>query len=274
MNMHNLKTLIMASLVFLMPTFSMSAGMSYSDNQVFSHAYVDFKNAGPLHFVDYPFSRNGKKLVFQTSYRQLYEIRELTDNRAALVLSTGSLNFGAAAAIFGKSDYFHHTGISIFSNYNRPPFTFGLSGGYSNLSFNDRYRDISWSCVNSGISYSRNEWHLFIVGRNLNQPAYYSGGNKFPTQLEIGFSYSSQNGLNNQIKTLFIHYQKPTAELSQSFILTDYASIDWSLVLRPVRFGAGVVLKKSCFEFDYSFSHHPILGGTHTISISVYTPDK
>jgi len=274
MNKCDLKIILIAASLLLMPNLSAAVGLSFSDNQVFSHGYINFRQTGPLYFTDYPFSRSGKRLVFQTSYRQLYDIRELTDNRAALALSLNSVDFGAAAAVFGKADYFQQMGISIFANYTRQAFTLGISAVYSNLSFNDNYDDISWSGVNTGIAYLKNDWLFFAAGRNLNRPRYYSGSDKLPIQLEVGTSYYSQSGLENQVKTLFTSDQKPSAELSQSFVFTDYASLDWSLVLRPVRIGAGVVLRKGYFEFDYNFSHHPVLGGTHTINLSICTTGK
>ena len=48
-----------------------AAGLSYADNQVFPHGYVDYDRAGPLTLSDYPFALVGRKIVFQRPFGAL-----------------------------------------------------------------------------------------------------------------------------------------------------------------------------------------------------------
>lgn len=257
-------------IVAMMAAISVDAtGLSFGDNQVFPHGYVDFTQAGPLAMTDYPFADIGHKMVFQTSYRQLYNIKELTDNRAAAAMRRGDFIFGLGFSSFGTPDYFHQIGLAMFGNYTKGYFRAGMSMVYSRVSFGEKYGYLSVSVGNIGLSYARDQYLGYVVARTINQPRYYPGDEPLPAEVELGVSYKSKEGLDSQGKLLFVKYQKPTAELTQAITLTEYAALNWALVLQPVRFGAGLTLSKGHFIFDYKFSHHPVLGPTHMISISL-----
>ena len=244
-------------------------GLSYGDNQVFSHGYVDFERSGALALADYPFAAIDSQMTFQASYRQLYNIRELADNRAALAMRRDDYTFGIGLASFGEPDYFHQTGLASFISWRRDEYRFGASLIYSRISFSSEYDYLSAYTANIGAAYRRDRYHVFAVARALNQPRYYSGDEPLRPQFECGLSYKTDEGLDNQVKALFVKSEKPSAELSQSFKPVDYARINWALVLLPVRFGAGLDLNHGRFEFGYRFSHHPVLGATHTILLTV-----
>jgi hypothetical protein len=200
----------------------------------------------------------------------LYNIKELTDNRAAAAMRRGDFIFGLGLASFGTPDYFHQVGLAAFGNYRKGYFRAGMSAVYNRVSFGEKYGYLSASTVNLGVSYARNQYLGYVVARTINQPRYYDGDAPLPPEVECGVSYKSKEGLDSQGKLLFAKYQKPTAQLTQAFALTDYAALNWALVLQPVRFGAGLTLAKGHFVFDYKFSHHPVLGATHMVAISVF----
>ena len=244
-------------------------GFSYGDNQIFSHGYVDLENAGALSLIDYPFATTGKRLGFQTSYRQLYNIRELTDNRAGLAIARNDFIFGLALASFGEPDYFHQLGVSAVVSYHREKISVGTSLIYSRIAFNEAYDNLSTNTANIGAAYTDSNYTFFMVARAVNQPRYFAGDAPLPPEAEIGVSFRSNEGLDNQVKFLFVKDQKPTGELSQSFKLNHYASINWAMVLLPVRFGVGLQLVHDRYGFGYKYSHHPVLGSTHFILLSI-----
>jgi len=246
-------------------------GLSYADRQVFSHGYIDFNNAGPLTLADYPFASPAKQFTFQTSMRQLYNIRELTDNRAAFAYRKRGYIGGLALASFGTPDYFHQTGLAASFSLQRKTYAIGASIVYDRLSFNDYYGYLSAFAGNVGFSVRYSRAFMYAVTRVINQPAYYEGGTPEPPQAEFGLSLVSKDGLDSQFKALFVRYKKPTAEISQSFELASYARLNWALVLLPARFGLGLDLERGRFGFGYHFSHHPVLGATHAVILTVYS---
>jgi hypothetical protein len=263
---------ISALVLITIPGICTANGLSFADNQVFPHGYVDYDRIGPLAMADYPFASSGRKLVFQTSYRSLYGMKELTDSRAAVAITRDRYNAGIAIATFGEPDYFHQLGFSAFVSYRRDYFSLGGALIYSRLSFNDKYDPLSMITANLGASYRREKIAAFILTRSLNQPKYSDYSPAIMPEFEIGLSYKSGEGLDSQAKALFVRHQKPTAELSQSFRLGKYARINWALVLLPARFGGGLNLEKGHFAFDYKLSHHPVLGMTHTVMLTIFKP--
>ncbi len=242
-------------------------GLSYADNQVFSHGYVDLDAAGPLAGPAYPFAGSAGRLMFETSYRSMYRMKELTDSRAGITYTRGRYQFGAAAATFGKPDYFHQLGLAGFVTYRLDRMALGGSAIYSRLSFNDTYDALDALAFNLGAAYRHDRTTVFAVARALNQPRFARHDEPVPPELEIGLSYKTDEGLDSQVRALFIRHRKPTAQLSQAFRLTDYFAISWALVLRPARLGAGLHLEKGAFGLVYRLSHHPVLGMTHTVNL-------
>ncbi len=262
--------LMILTLVLCMGDVLTASGLSYADNQIFSHGYIDFYRAGPLVVPEYPFAVSGRKLVFETSYRSLYNMRELTDNRAGVAVQKRQFVFGADIASFGESDYFHQTGLAATASYGYDRMRVGASIIYDRIGFNYKYDAISRTTFNIGVSYRYEKVLTYALTRSINQPRYDDNGRPALPEAEFGVSYKSKEGLDSQIKTLFVRYQKPTAEVSQSFRLADFASVNWALVLLPARFGAGIDLTKGVFGFEYKISHHPVLGLTYTVGLSVF----
>ncbi|MEE9443399.1 MAG: hypothetical protein V3V99_12110 [candidate division Zixibacteria bacterium] len=246
-----------------------AGGMSYLDHQVFSHGYVDFHNAGALDIFQYPFALTGKKLTLQTSYRSLYGLSELSDNRAGLTYSFNKYQLAAGFSNFGKSNYFQQTGMSLAGNYTCREISFGLSLIYSRISFNEKYNSQSAIIVNSGLMFKVKNISGYGLIRAINKPSYIVNKRDIPTEAELGASYKNKTGLDSQIKFLFIQYQKPTAEISQDFQMVEYAHINWALVLAPVRVGAGLKFEHRKMTFEYKFSHHPVLGLTHSVLLGI-----
>lgn len=256
-------------LVICCPT-SHASGLSYADNLVFSYGYIDFAQAGPLALTEYPFASPGSKMSFQTSYQSLYGLSELSDNRAAGAVRWGRFICGGGLSVFGKADYFQQLGLSAFTSYHTGSYAVGASLIYSRISFGRNYGYLSAYTANLGFAYSYRKLQGYGVARTINQPKYYESAQPLAPEFEIGLTYKTGDGLDNQIKALFIRDQKPTAAVMQSFDLNKYASINWSLVLRPARFVGGLSLEKGHFGFDYRFSHHPVLGATHTVMLVVF----
>jgi hypothetical protein len=246
-----------------------AAGLSFADNQVFPHGYVDFGRSGPLALTDYPYAAVGSTISFQTSYRSLYNMKELTDSRAALAYSRRGWTTGFGAATFGKPDYFHQMGLAAFGSYRFRHVAGGVSITYHRLSFNREYDALSLTTITVGAAYVRGRATVYAVSRAVNQPRYHDGGQAVMPEVEAGMSYKSGEGLDSQVKALFVRRQKPTAEISQAFRLSDFARISWALVLLPARFGGGICLEKGHVAFEYKISHHPVLGATHTVLLLV-----
>lgn len=246
-----------------------AGGLSYADNQVFPHGYIDFDDAGPLAMPDYPLGIIEGSYAAQASYRSLYNIKELTDNRLGFAFQRKSFIAGGALALFGEPDYFQQVGLAVFSSFRLRRFRVGGSLIYSRLNFNDKYGDLSTATINTACAYTQDRVTAYVVLRSINQPRYHAHGQPVLPEAEMGISYKSPHGLDSQAKALFIRHQKPAAELLQAFRVSEYARLSWCLVLAPVRFGGGLHLEKGHFRFDYTVSHHPVLGLTHTVGMTV-----
>jgi hypothetical protein len=262
-------TTFITALMLLSGTLS-AAPLSYADNQYFPLGYVDFDRAGPLALVNYPAAQPGHPFQVQTSYRVLYNISELTDNRLAVSYAHRRFVTGAALAVFGKADYFQQLGLSAFGSYRVRNVIVGGSLIYSRYSFSDTYSALDAVTINAGIGYRYHEFYAFGTTRSINNASYGQESEDIPAEGEIGVSYTTVEGLDSQAKALFTKYDGPTGELSQSLRLAEYASVNWTLVLSPPRFGGGLNLHQGHLGFEYKISHHPLLGPTHSVYLTIY----
>ncbi len=190
-----------------------AGGLSYADNQVFPHGYVDFEDAGPLAMPDYPHGVIDGSYAAQVSYRSFYNIKELTDNRLGFAFQRGSIIAGGALALFGEPDYFQQVGLAVFSSFRLKRFRAGGSLVYSRLNFSEKYGYLSAATVNTACAYTQKRVTVYVVFRSINQPRYHAHGQPVQPESEMGISYKSPQGLDSQAKALFIRHQKPTAEL-------------------------------------------------------------
>ena len=247
-----------------------ASGWSYADNQVFSEGYIDLDNMGALSLTQYPVGSPGREMIFETSYARLYNLSELTDSRAAGAVTIGPLVLGSGFSFFGDSDYFGQWGISLFGLYRFRDIQLGTSIACDRISFGGGYESLSKTTINGGLSWRHKQIRIFGTVRNINEPRYYTGGVREPLESEMGVSFKSSGLLDNQARLLFIKYRKPSALLAQGIWLADYLQVNWSFVLRPARLGVGLKIMQKHFGFGYTFSHHPVLGETHRVSLMVF----
>ncbi len=251
-------------------SYSFAAGFSCSDNQVFSQGYVKFRNAGPLALTAYPFALSGQNVSIQTSYKSLYGLKELTENQIGITLQKKAIVIGGAFSSFGKLEYFHQYAGSLFSGMRFKAFRFGVSAIYSRLSFSENYSTLTHLAWHGGGSITKDDITVFAIGRNLNQPVLYDGGERLRSEVEIGLLYLSRSFLDSQIRFLFVRGESPTGAISQSVPIEKSIRVFWTLVLSPVRFGGGIEIYQSPVSFDYRITHHPVLGETHTVLLTVF----
>lgn len=246
------------------------AGISFGEAIPFSDGFVNYRSAQPLNLVGNPCVDIKSPIAMQTSYRSLYGLKELTENRAGASIRVKSLLFGIYFSSFGQSGYCQESNIGFSVSARISSIRFGASVLFRRVSFSEFYQPVSLVTGAIGLLYSAGPIFLYSVSRNLNQPSFTEDSPRLKPEAECGASYISETGLDSQVKVLFLRHQRPTATIGQSYPIHQALDVNWQLVLSPVRLDAGMSLEKNHVKFGYRFSHHPILGSIHTVSISIF----
>lgn len=262
--------LVLVVFMAVIPAAGHAAGLSAGDSQPFAGGFINIRKTGPIALASYPCAELAADMAGETSYRSLYGLKELTENRAGAAFCMKPLIFGVVFSSFGQAGYYHQSSGAVSLSAKMASFRFGMAVLHKRISFSESYAAVSLVSLTAGVSYTRRNISVYGVTRNMNQPSYTSGSRSQRPEAEFGFLYQSSNGLANLIQALFVRQNKPTAAIGQMFPLADIVDIHWLLVLSPVRFGGGLRITKDPLIITYRYSHHPVLGATHTISLTIF----
>ncbi|MEZ5358656.1 MAG: hypothetical protein R3F48_07455 [Candidatus Zixiibacteriota bacterium] len=245
-------------------------GESFGDDVPFAAGFINARNAQPLNLVYYPCTDIQSTMAVQTSYTSLYELSELTENRIGFAVKSRSFIVAAGFSSFGQSDYCLQSCGDMAISVKLYKLRAGIGASYQRISFSETYPPVSLISTNAGVSYATEQFTLYAVSRNINQPSYTMHSPKLHPEIEGGLAYHSGNGLISQVQAMCMRHRKPSAAIGQMYPIEKILDINWLLVLSPVRFGGGFRITKGNVIFGYRYSHHPVLGGIHTVSFSIF----
>jgi len=107
-----------------------------------------------------------------------------------------------------------------------------------------------------------------LVINNINAPTIGSTSEKIPQSFTMGIAYSPSNDL-----TLVADiYKEQRFELSQrlgiEYWLTKNFALRTGIATEPSEYAGGIGVRLSSFQFDYAFTIHHGLGGTHALTFT------
>lgn len=242
-------------------------GLSTADRVPFAAGFVSSRDIEAIDAMAYPSFLPAAGLSFQASHKSLYSLNELTENRMAITWRWRQFWLGGVVTTFGKSDYYGEFGSGFATGFTSGPVAIGGYIGYRRLSFGEGYSAFSSMSGGAGATVSIGMLDLFGVmrcdGWEKSPDVYYPES----IEGEAGFSFLTAGGIVSQGRVLLTSESDPTMAIAQQFELADELTLNWILVMKPVRFGGGCRLAVAGFVFGFDTSHHPILGWIHTVSL-------
>jgi len=225
-------------------------------------------NPGALGF----YSKKGVEI----SWSQLFNLKELSSGDFYFVYPLGrifsrsSLTAGLGFNIFGQSDYYQESILSLAFGYEIKNYlSLGTSFKYMRVSFPHPYSDLSAIGFDSGLLVKiRNRVQIGAVIKNLNRPEVIEGSDDVPRVLDLGiavFPFDDVKIILDFVKDFQFDHQ---IKLGQEIMILKRLALRLGIETEPVTYGVGAGFGWENSTIDYAFLSHPSLGVSHKVSFA------
>lgn len=193
---------------------------------------------------------------------QLWGLEELQRGNFSSMYTTNFGAFGLSFSIFGKSDFYQETNISL--QYGRKLFTkwqAGLRFNYLKLALPDEFGSQQTFGIDLGLLYRPQQLiSVGIAATNLNQPEI--GGDKIPFLTTLGIGIFPADWTTFSLDIEFEKGFPGSAKIGEEIKISDNFLVRTGLSSNPIKlhFGAGFIWRSSDIEVTYII--HPDLGGS------------
>ncbi|MBN2543223.1 hypothetical protein JXI42_10195 [bacterium] len=201
-------------------------------------------------------------LEFRLWGSQLWGLKELQRSSFSSMYTTSLGGFGLSFSLFGKSDFYQETNISLL--YGRrffKKFHAGLRANYYKLALPSEYGSQQTFGIDLGLLYQPKP--LIAVGlslNNMNGPKI--GGDKLPFVTTLGIGVFPADWTTFSLDVEFDEDFPGSAKIGEEIEIIDNFLIRTGVSVNPIKlhFGAGFIWRNSDIEAAYII--HPDLGGS------------
>ena len=237
-------------------------GLGHASTALGDEASVIFTNPAGLGF----FKRTG----FQVSLSRLFDLDELSEKELYLVYPFKSLSLGSGTYIFGKSDYYQETVLVFAFGYELKDYlSFGSNFKYMRVSFSPAYKALSALGMDFGaVAKFDNKVQLGAVVKNSNRPKLLDNSDDIPTIFSSGMAVFPFEEVTLTFDFSYDERDKGQLHFGQEVKLIKNLPLRFGIQTSPARYAFGVGFNFDKMDIDYAYLNHPVLGGTHKISLS------
>lgn len=217
-----------------------------------------------------------KKIGFQVSLSRLFDLDELSEKEFYFVCPFKSFSFGGGTYIFGKSDYYQETISALAIGYGlKDHLSLGSNLKYMRVSFSPTYKALSAWTMDLGVGVKFNNKVQFgTVVRNFNQPELLHNSDDMPTIFSSGIAVFPFEEVTLTFDFSYDKRYKGQLHFGQEVKLIKNLPLRFGIQTSPSRYAFGVGFNFERFNIDYAYLNHPVLDGSHKISLSFSWVDK
>jgi hypothetical protein len=211
-----------------------------------------------------------KKIGFQASISRLFDLDELSEKEFYLVYPLKSFSLGGGTYIFGRANYYQEM-VSIFAfGYElKDYFSFGSNLKYMRVSFSPTYKALSaWGMDFGTVVKFNNKVQLGAVVKNFNQPELLDNSDDIPTIFSSGIAVFPYEEVNLVFDFSYDKRDNGQLHFGQEIKLIKNLPLRFGIQTSPARYAFGVGFHLEKMNVDYAYLNHPVLGGTHKISLA------
>jgi hypothetical protein len=207
---------------------------------------------------------------FQASLSRLFELDELSEKEIYLVYPFDHFSLGAGAYIFGRADYYQETVLALGIGYAFKDYlSFGSNFKYMRVSFSPSYKALWALGMDFGVvSKFDNKVQLGAVVKNFNRPELLDNSDDIPTIFSSGTAVFPFEGVTLTFDLSYDKRGKGQLHFGQEVELIKNLPLRFGIQTSPARYSFGVGFNFEKMDVDYAYLNHPVLGGTHKISLA------
>jgi len=211
-----------------------------------------------------------KKIGFQASLSRLFDLDELSEKEFYLVYPFKSFSLGGGTYIFGKTNYYQEMVLTLALGYKLKDYlSFGSNLKYMRVSFSPTYKALSALGADFGAIFKFDDKVQFgMVIKNFNQPKLPDNSDDILTIFSSGIAVFPFEEVTLTFDFSYDNIYKGQLHFGQEVKLIKNLPLRFGIQTSPARFAFGVGFDFEKMNVDYAYLNHPVLGGSHKLSLS------
>lgn len=202
-------------------------------------------------------------------HQRLFGLNELSSNQVAVAFQIRNLHLGAGFYSFGQSDYYLENGLWLSAAFPISRFIIGGSVKGLLVSYGGTYSSDKTVAADLSILAEVKRIRLGAVVQNI--PFTPGQGNSPlpPATFTIGASAEASEKVDLFAGGTTQKDGKEGLNLGQEYRPAEYLALRTGFRTAPARFCFGFGALYKLFQFDYSYTSHPDLGGENSFGVRI-----
>jgi len=208
------------------------------------------------------------EMKLEFSVNRKFEIKDLDQAFIAAAYRCRRFSFTLGLSQFGYSDLYSERTAKTGVAWHVNSFTVGTTLSAMLVYFGGGYKSLSAATFGMGVSYKTPKVIVAVTADNLSSPRLDPNSPpinpKYSVYLEVlGEGSYSLTGRATLEKT-----ERPQFALGQKIDVSQRGALFWGLSTGPLQYGGGVEVTFPKSRISYAASYHPVLGFSHSGSLS------
>lgn len=203
------------------------------------------------------------------SHQRLFGLDELSSNQAAAVFQVRNLHLGAGFYSFGQNNYYLENGLWLSAAFPLSRLTLGASVKGLLVSYGGNYSSDKTAALDLGITAEVTRIRFGAVVQNIP----FAPGRKNsilpPAVLAVGAAAQATEKVDLFAGVVTQKDGKEGLNLGQEYRPAPFLALRAGFRTDPARFSFGFGALYKLFQFDYSYTSHPKLGGENSFGVRI-----
>lgn len=223
--------------------------------------------------LNIPDSRlDSTRILFETGYNRRFELADLDHLFLAGTYRRDKVTFAFGASQFGKTDLYAEQFLKGSVTYKRNSLSLAASLSAMQVQIGNDYGGLQAATFGLGASWTGSKFLVSMVADNLTQPNLYDNGVPITRNLTVLSEYQGPGPYSITGRLRVERGQKPQFGIGQMIRLSKRSYFFWGVATAPLEYGGGLEIDIPIGSISYATSVHPVLGFSHTVSLSFRSP--
>lgn len=202
-------------------------------------------------------------------YQRLYGLDELSSNQAAVVFQVRWLHLGAGFYSFGRNDYYLENGFWLSIAFPISRLTFGGSVKGLSVSYGGNYSSDKTAAADLSALAEVKRIRFGAVVQNVPFAPGQKNSILPPALFVIGASAQATEKVDLFVGGIIQKDGREELNLGQEYRPAKYLALRAGFRTAPARYSFGFGALYKLFQFNYSYTSHPELGGENSFGIRI-----
>ena len=204
----------------------------------------------------------------ETGYNRKYELADLEHLFLAAAYRWRAITSAVGLSQFGRSDLYTERTMKWSLAVQVDSLSIGASLSRMAVDIGNNYGQLRAATLGIGGSYRTRRLFLAVEADNLTSPKLHKQAVAIRPVYSFYSELKGKGSFSITARAAFEKREKPQWALGQRIRLSDGSAFFWGISAEPTEYGGGIELRVKAGSILYATSVHPVLGFSHTISVS------